>query len=403
MTIHVIGLGQDPENLPDHSQGLIEHAQVLFGGQDILEYFEDHPAEKVVIKSPLDGVLQQISDAHGEGRMVVVLADGDPLFYGFGSTLIDRLGPEDLRIYPGISTIQAAAAKVKIPWQDVAAVSLHGRDDYGPLYSALLTRDWIAVFTDGRSVPSAIAQTILDKGGDRFLMWVLEDLETEDEQVRRFSLETARKKTFSKRNLVLLERKGEPEVPLGLGTPDELFMKEKGLITKGPVRAVSIAALRLRPESVLWDLGAGCGAVGIEASSVCWKGRVHAVEKNADRVAMIRENVRRTGAYLLEVLHGTMPGCLADLPDPDRVFIGGGLRHGDKFLGEICERLRPGGRLVANVVLLDSLGLAENIFRSMDWNYSVTLINAAGSAGLAGSQRLDGHNPVFVLTADKPA
>jgi len=402
MTIHVIGLGQDPDNLPEHSQGLIEHAQVLFGGEDILEFFEDHPADKVVIKSPLDGVLQQIADAQSEGLMVVVLVDGDPLFYGFGATLVERFGPEDLRIYPGISTLQAAAAKVKIPWQDVAAVSLHGRDDYGPLFSALLTRHWVAVFTDGRSVPSAIAQTILDKGGDRFLMWVLEDLESENEAIRRFSLEEARKKSFSKRNLVLLERNGEPDVPLGLGTPDYLFMKEKGLITKGPVRAVSIAGLRLRPDSVLWDLGAGCGAVAIEASSVCWKGRVHAVEKNADRVAMIRENIRRTGAYLVEILHGTMPGCLSDLPDPDHIFIGGGLSRGGDFLDAICQRLRPGGRLVANVVLLESLSQAERLFKSMDWNFSVTLVSAAESAGLAGSLRLEGHNPVFVIIADKP-
>jgi precorrin-6Y C5,15-methyltransferase (decarboxylating) len=402
MTIHVVGLGQDPDNLPEHSQGLIEHAELLCAGRDILEHFEDHPAEKLPVASPLDAVIERLADAHADGRTVVVLADGDPLFYGIGATLVERLGPEILRIYPGVSTLQAAAAKVKIPWQDVAAVSLHGRDDYGPLFAALQSRDWVAVFTDGRSVPSAIAQTILDKCGPLFLMWVLEDLESESERVRRFPLEEAGRTSFSRRNLVLLERVGAPELPLGLGLPDEGYAREGNLITKAPVRAAALAALRLRPGSVVWDLGAGCGAVGIEASALCWRGRVHAVEKNAARVGLIRANVRRTGAFLVEVVHGTAPACLDELPDPDRIFVGGGLLGGTALLEAACARLRPGGRLVANVVLLESLALAESFFAARGWPCETTLVCAAQSGGLAGGTRLEAHNPVFIVAAQHP-
>lgn len=402
MTIHVVGLGQDPDNLTDQSSSVIDHAQALAGGKGILAHFEDHPAEKIPVTVPLDSCIETISARNAQGKEVVVLADGDPLFYGIGSTLVDSLGPEDLRIYPGVTTLQTAASKVKIPWHDVNAISLHGRDDYGPLFSALLTHNWVAVLTDNKHIPSAIAQTIFDKGGETHFMWVLEDLESQREQVGRFTLDEARRKSFSKRNIVLLERRSNSEIPLGLGTPDDLFMREKNLITKGPVRATSIAALRLRPSSILWDLGAGCGAVGIEASSVAYNGRVYAVEKNADRVAMIRENIRRTGAYLVETLHGTMPGCLSDLPNPDRVFIGGGLLKGKGLLEEVAKRLKPGGRLVVNVVLLNSLMQVQQTFEELDWTHSVTLVQAAESKQLANNLHLGGQNPVFLLIADKP-
>ena len=401
MPIHVVGLGQDPGNLPDHSESIVEHAEFLFGGRELLDHFEDHPAEKIPITAPLDAIIDRIAAAYADKKMVVVLADGDPLFYGIGTTLIDRLGPEDIRIHPGVTTLQMAAARIKIPWQDVAAVSLHGRDDYAPLFSALITNQWVAVFTDAKSIPSAIAQTLYDKGGETHNMWVLENLEADSERIGRFSLDEARKKSFAKKNLVLLERRRTTEISLGLGTPDDLFMREKELITKGPVRAVSVAALRLRMDSVLWDLGAGCGSVGIEASSICHRGRVFSVEKNADRVAMIRENIRRTGAYPVEIIHGSMPGCLSDLPDPDRVFIGGGL-HGDNVLATACERLRPGGRLVCNAILLDTLARARTTFEEQDWEFSVTLVQAAETKPLAGRIRLAGGNPVFVIVADKP-
>jgi len=401
MPIHVVGLGQDPDNLPDFSAGIVEHAEVLYGGKKILAFYDDHPAEKIAITAPLEPVIERLIEDSGSKKMVVVLADGDPLFYGIGATLIDHLPIEDLRFYPGITSLQMAASKVKIPWHDIVPVSLHGRDDYGPLFSALLTSPWVAVLTDAKSVPSALAQIILDKGGETHFMHILEDMESERERVGRYTLDEARKKTFSARSLVLLERCCLPAIPLGLGTPDDLFM-QKDLITKGPVRAASIAALRLRYDSVLWDLGAGCGSVGIEASSVCHKGRVYAVEKNADRVAMIRENIRRTGAYLVDVIHGTLPGALVELPDPDRIFIGGGLGQGSEVLEEACARLKPGGRLVANAILLDSLYRARKTFEELEWEFSVTLIQAAETKPLAGQLHLAGVNPVFVLIADKP-
>lgn len=403
MTIHVVGLGVEPGNLSEDASWIIDNAEVLVGGKRQLVEFEDHPARKFTVTAPVEKTLDFIASEHTEDVEIVVLAGGDPLFYGIGSMIVDRFGADDVRIYPGVTTLQSAAARLKIPWHDVTPVSLHGRDDYGPLYSALIRSDWVAVYTDDKNVPSRVAQNVLDKGGDTHAVWVLENLGAEDERLQRLTLSEAAGTSFAKLNIVFLERVSQPEVRLGLGTPDHLFSSCEAPVTKGPIRAVSVASLRMTADDVLWDLGAGCGALGIEASSLCRKGRVYAVEKNADRVKIIRANVRKSGAYLVEVVHGTMPRCLADLPEPDRIFLGGGMARDGKLLAEACERLKPGGRLVANLVLMDSLLKAKQIFSSMGWNFFITLVQASESAELAWDLHFKALNPVFVIGADKPA
>jgi precorrin-6Y C5,15-methyltransferase (decarboxylating) len=396
-------LGIEPGNLSEDASYIIDNAQVLVGGNRQLAEFEDLPAEKIVVGAPIDKTLKRIAEEHAKDVDVVVLADGDPMFYGIGASIVERFGTDDVRIYPGVTTLQSAAARLKVPWHDMTTVSLHGREDYGPLYSALIRSDWVAVYTDGKNVPSRVAQNVLDKGGDTHAVWVLENLGTDNERVRRFTLPEAAASSFAKLNIVILERVREPEIRLGLGTPDHMFSSSDAPATKGPIRSVSLAALRMTPDDVLWDLGAGCGALGIEASSLCRKGRVYAVEKKADRVRMIRENVRKSNAYLVEVVHGTMPRCLADLPDPDRIFLGGGMSKDGKLLAEACERLKPGGRLVANMVLMDSILKAKQIFNSMGWEFFISLIQASESSDLAWDQHFKAFNPVFVIGADKPA
>lgn len=402
MPIQVVGLGMDSESLPDLHSGIIDSAQVLVGGKRQLAQFDDHPAYKIPIVSPLEDVFAEIAKCDGAGQEVVVLADGDPLFFGIGTRLVDAFGPDQIYFYPNISSIQAAAARAKVPWQQIVPISLHGRDDYRPLFNALRENDWVAVLTDDRSIPSSIAQKLLDRGADWFALWVFENLGGEDERFDRYPLAVAAEKSFSRLNLVLLERVGRSEMPLCMGMPDDSFVSDKGLITKWPVRASGIAALRLAADNVLWDLGAGCGSVGIEASAVLSGGEVYAVERNGNRVAMIRENRKRFGALGVQVVHGTLPGCLNDLPDPHRIFIGGGLGKDATLLDVVCPRLLPGGRLVIHCVLLGTLDRARQYLLEIGWRVEIAMIQSATSSPLAGDLRLEGLNPVFIIGAEKP-
>ncbi|THB65117.1 MAG: precorrin-6y C5,15-methyltransferase (decarboxylating) subunit CbiE [Desulfovibrio sp.] len=401
MPILVVGLGLDPDNLPEQHVGHIEHATVLVGGKRQLAAFEDHPAEKIEITSPLSRILEQIKEAENNRLDVVVLADGDPLFFGIGNTLVRELGPDHVTVLPNVTSVQTAAARLKIPLQDIRTVSLHGRGDFRPLLSALLADKWVAVLTDADNVPSALAQSLLDKGVDYYTMWVFEDLESGKEKVASYSLEQAAHTTFSRLNIVIFERRGDPEVALGLGIPDHEFARERNLITKQPVRAAGLAALRLHAGHTVWDLGAGCGAVGVEASVLACRGRVYAVEKKGERVSHIRENARRMGALLVEPVHGTMPACLADLPDPDRIFVGGGLGRSSEVLEAACDRLVSGGRIVVHCVLFSSLAQARQTFETLGWPHEVTMVHPSLGEALGGDMRLKAENPVFIVAADK--
>ena len=402
MPIQVVGLGVDSEALPDLHSGVIDGAEVLVGGKRQLVMFEDHPAVKIAITAPLESVFADIAAHDGAGRDIVVLADGDPLFFGIGTRLVDEFGPDGVHFYPNITSLQAAAARAKVPWQEVVCVSLHGRDDYVPLYNALRMRNWVAILTDDRNIPAAIAQRLLDKGAEWFSMWVFENLGSEDEHFDRYPLAKAATKSFSRLNLVLLERKGNPEQPLALGTMDDAYISDKGLITKWPVRAAGLAALRLAPDNVLWDLGAGSGSLGIEACALLQAGEVYAVERNGNRVGMIRENRKRFGALALEVVHGTLPACLKELPDPHRIFIGGGLGKDGAQLDVVCPRLRPGGRLVVHCVLLGTLERCRRYLAEQGWAVDITMIQSSVSVPLAGDLRMEGQNPVYIIAAEKP-
>jgi len=402
MSITVVGLGLDPQNLPPQTMERIASAGVLVGGERHLRQFADHESEKVAITAPLSGVIEAINQHDKNDQDIVVLATGDPLFFGIGSTLVKELGPGRVEVLPNVSTLQVAAARTKIPWHDLAMISLHGREGMLPLFEALMRNRRVAVLTDARSIPAAIAQALLDKGATNYRMWVFEDLESERETVEVYDLKTASQRSFSSLNLVLLERSGPPANTLCLGIPDERFAVQDTLITKGPVRAVTLAALRLTPGNLLWDLGAGCGALAIEAAAVLSSGSVYAVEKRSDRVALIRENIRRCHALLVEAVHGTMPRCLDELPDPDRVFIGGGLSRDPGILDMACDRLAPGGRLVVNCILLDTLAHVRQSLAARSWKYEVTVLQAAQSMPLGKDMYLQGGNPIFIVSANKP-
>ncbi|MFW5488350.1 MAG: precorrin-6y C5,15-methyltransferase (decarboxylating) subunit CbiE [Desulfovibrio sp.] len=402
MIVDVIGLGLNPSQLSQILRDRIAAADVLVGGKRQLESFPDFSGEQVLIASPLESILSTIRDHASAGRKVMVMADGDPLFYGIGKRIVEELGRNNVRIIPGVTTLQTAAARLGIPWHDITLVSLHGRGDFAPVFAALTHTNMVAVFTDEINSPAAIAQAMLDRGADRFGMWVFEDLESELEKVGKYNLSHAVTQRFSPLNFVVLERTSAPEIPLRLGIPDDDFVREENLITKGPVRAAGLATLSMKNDAVVWDIGAGCGAVSIETAVLAHHGAVYAIEREQRRYDFIRENIRRTGAYLVNPILGEAPECFAELPDPDRIFIGGGIAGHNGVLESACNRLKPGGRLTTHCILLDSLNETRSHLNSMGWPISITQIQGSLSKPLAGDMQMKGLNPVFIVATRKP-
>jgi len=400
--VHLVGTGLDPARLPPEAQRIVAEAEVLIGGRRLLEALPDHPARKVIIRAPVTEVLEEADRESRKGGRVVVLADGDPMFFGIGKRLVRVLGSERVVIHPNVSVLQAAAARIKTPWEDVRSVSLHGRPDLWPLRRILARGRRVGVHTDAVFTPARIAGDLRGCGVDGYRMHVFEDLGLETERVRAFEdLDRAAEGTFSGLSFVLLEPVRPPAVPLAAGLNDDLLIHENGLITKREVRSVGLGLLGLGRDHVVWDLGAGSGAVALEASAAASDGKVFAVERDPERVEQIRRNIRRTGAYGVEPVQGEMPACLEALPDPDRVFLGGGVRR-EGVLEEVTARLRPGGRIVAHTVLLGSLQRALDILEQAGWSPAVTQVQVARSRPLSGDLRLEALNPVFVVSAGKP-
>ena len=258
------------------------------------------------------------------GERVLVLADGDPLLFGIGATLVRLLGEEAVRLLPAVSSLQQACARLALPWHKVICLSLHGRDDLGPLNAAAGKNAPLCVLTDARTTPDVLARHLLDRGVDWFDAHVFERMGAPDEAVHHLSMAAAAGRNFGPAcTLILTPREASRRPCLGLNS-EELAV-ERGLISKKPVRAAALALLRIAPRHVVWDIGAGSGAVALEAAVLAHEGRVVAVERSAGRAMSIQENRRRFGVAILDVRLGEAPECLPALPDPQRVFIGGGL------------------------------------------------------------------------------
>lgn len=373
-------------------------------GESPAQQSEELHAQLLPLRVPLEPLLTRMSQLRAAGRRVLVLANGDPLLFGIGATLVRRLGAEAVRLLPAVSSLQQACARIGLPWHRVVCLSLHGRDDLQPLNAACGRGVPLCILADARMTPDVLARHLLDRGVDWFEAHIFERMGTPDESVAHLRLDEVAGGGFGPACTMVLVPTGTVRRPR-LGLDEGLVAANGGPVSKGPVRACALSLLRIEPFHVVWDIGAGSGAVSLEAAAIAHEGRVVAVERSPGRAMGIQENRRRLGAATVDVRLGAAPECLPDLPDPDRVFIGGGLSGGDgeDILRHVCHRLPVGGRVVASCVLLESLHLCRCFFEDAGWPLEVLQVAVARGRELGGDMRLAGQNPVFLLAAQKPA
>ncbi len=404
--VQVVGLGMSPADLTPSALKIIQEAQVLVGGKRILDYFPMHPAEKIPLGKDPERILRKLP-ALAQDRRVVVLASGDPNFYGVGPLVVEVLGADNVIIHPNITAIQTAAARLLMPWHQAQVVSLHGRD-WQYLTDALTKSGLLFIYTDPVHTPGAIAQRLLDWGLTHCRLCILENLGQENERFAWLTLEEAVGRVFSPLNLVVLDRLSTPppervalpptEPPaLHLGMSEEAFSHERSLITKAEVRSVVISKLELYPGQVLWDVGAGSGSVGLEASLLLGRGCILAVEKNPARAAQISANRDKFGVTNLKVICGSAPGCLTTLPPPDRVFIGGGGDFLGDLIREVRRRLRPHGKIVLTATRLETLQEIRQVLSQENWLLDIVLLQVSRSRSLTGGIYLQALNPVWIV------
>ncbi|MET8157685.1 precorrin-6y C5,15-methyltransferase (decarboxylating) subunit CbiE [Sphaerisporangium sp. NPDC005289] len=404
----VVGVGADGwDGLSPAARAEVAAAEVLIGSVRQLALIPDTGAERVAWPSPMlpavPGVLSRRA-----GRKVCVLASGDPMFHGVGTTLVRLLGAGRVRVLPHPSSVSLACARMGWPVEDTGVVSLVGRP-VESLNRSLWPGGRVLVLSADGATPRLVARLLRDRGYGATVMTVLERLGGPAERTLTGTATEAAGAggwctVVDALNIVALEVRADPDaappVPLSpvAGLPDEAY-EHDGQLTKREVRAVTLALLAPLPGRLLWDVGAGAGSVAIEWSRAAPGCEAVAVEARADRAARIARNAASLGVPGLRIVTGTAPAALAGLDPPDAVFVGGGATV--PGMVETCwAALRPGGRIVVTAVTVESEAVVASWHAKVGGELTRIAVQRAG--GLGGFTAWRPALPVTLWTAVRP-
>ena len=418
--IDVIGTDAGaPASLPAPQQTLLRAAAVIAAPQRLQAALQNWlgDAKPELLSSDDPRALVDSMQSRAADQAVVVLASGDPLWFGLGRILCDRIGAERLRFHPAPTSLQLAFSRIGRPWQDADWVSLHGRDPE-ILASTLQKRPAaLAVLTDPNQGGAGTVQQMLRSSGLEAStdLWLCENLGHPDERVQLIAPHAALPTDLQPLLIALLIAR-EPAAPdphqLPLfGLDDGLYLQHSdhpGLMTKREVRIQLLAELALPPEGVLWDLGAGTGSVGLEALRLRPGLQLLAVERRAGGAQLIQRNAQRLGvspAAVLEadattVLNGGLP---SQLSQPDRVLLGGGGAQRERLLQEVLTRLRSGGVVVIPLASIEALASVRPLLENAGLAVRVQQLQAWRGQPLGDGTRLAPMNPTLIVTGTKPA
>ena len=415
--IDVIGTDAGaPASLPAAQQALIRAAEQIAAPrrlQPALETWLEGPVPLIDSDDPRH--LVEVLSALSAQTNAVVLASGDPLWFGIGRILAERLGPERLRFHPAPTCLQLAFARIGRPWQDARWVSLHGRDPE-PLARELQTRPRaLAVLTDpGRGGADAVRRCLRSSGLEAsYQLWLGENLGRADERMRLIPADAPLPEPLQPLLVALLIAE-EPSIPNERALPlfgleDGLYLQHPdhpGLMTKREARIQLLADLELPDQGVLWDLGAGTGSIGLEALRLRPQLRLLAVERRAGGAALIQANAERLEVMPSAVVETDALSLLsADLPDgldqPDRVLLGGGGPHREALLKAVLQRLRPSGIVVIPLATLEAVATLRPLLEQSGLTVQLNQLQAWRGQPLSDGTRLAPMNPILSLKGTK--
>jgi precorrin-6Y C5,15-methyltransferase (decarboxylating) len=392
MIFHVIGIGNRKAEFSEQLLRLIRSHTVFSGGHRHNELVS-HLLPQGHIWLPVQSPMELLFESYQQASLpVIVFASGDPLFYGIANTLRTKYPEAEIHTYPYFSSIQLLAHQASLNSNLLQTVSVHGRT-WSALDEVLIQqKPLIGILTDQEKSPSAIAKRLLAYGYTNYTMWIGEDLEGENEQVRHLQPEQAVDATFHPLNCVVLQKESQREIAFGIN--DALFEGLEGrpnMITKMPVRLCSLHALDLGSKSVLWDIGFCTGSLSIEAKLRFPYLEIHAFEKRSECLQILRNNQHKFGSPGINAWIGDIfEADLKNVTRPQSVFVGG---HGGRLtelLQIIDQYLLTGGTVVMNAVqdgsVRDFIAFADKL----NWKLEEPL-----------RLKVDAHNEITILKAIK--
>ena len=357
--LRIIGIGDDGwDELSSDAKKLLFESEILLGGERHLKMIpNDFIGERIEWSSPIKESISKILSwrrtESRRGKIVSVMASGDPLCYGVAAKFLRHLPIDEIWIKPSLSTFSLICSRIGWSLPDVDTLTIHGRP-LEMIHSFVQCGAKLLVLSNDENSPQKVAELLKKRGFGRSIITVFEHLGGKSE---RLIYGTANSWLFPKGaalNAMAIECIPEAEAIVRAtvpGLPDEAFFND-GQITKSEIRAITLSRLMPVVDQVLWDIGAGCGSISIEWMRFNPRCRAIAIEKSKTRTKIIEKNAFELGVPTLQILNGIAPQVLKDLSPPDAIFIGGGITT-KRMLQTCWNKLNPGGRLVSNVVTLE--------------------------------------------------
>lgn len=408
--IAIIGIGDDGlDAAAPVVRDRIASAEIVLGSESTLRLLPDGVGGRRVVVS---GDLGQLADElrAAEGHATVILVLGDPMFYGLARYIYEVFGKERFEVIPHVSSMQLAFARVMESWDEAYLTNL-ANHPLSTVIERIRTADKVGLFTTESASPNLVAQALLDRRIDYFDAYVCENLGARNERVTRGSLPEIAMQTFEPLNVMILirdrhapDRARDAVGQRVFGNPDEAFLQSQpkyGLLTGSEVRSLALAQMDITPQSVVWDIGAGSGSVSIEAAQIATAGTVYAVEMDPADHALIDQNARRFQVSNVRSILGKAPTALAELPDPNCVFVAGAGREVRRVAEAAFDRLQPGGRLVVNLVSPDHLSELRTALQQKCDVVDVWMVNIARGTDQLGQLTFEPLKPSFLLAATK--
>jgi precorrin-6Y C5,15-methyltransferase (decarboxylating) len=379
--LSIIGIGEDGlQGLNAIAHSLIAQAKVIVGGDRHLAMLKsDDQREKIRWASPFSASVAEIIRRRGES--ICILASGDPLCYGVGVTLTQHIPISEITIIPAPSAFSLACARLGWAFTEVETLSLCGRPP-ALLQSYIYPGAKLLILSAGKETPKIVAEILTNRGYGGSKITVLEHIGGVNERIVEGAAASWSEIEIAALNTIAVDcvaDLGVVTLPRLPGLPDHAYHHD-GQLTKREVRAITLSTLAPIPGELLWDVGAGCGSICIEWMRTHPRCQAIAIEQNSSRIQYIADNAAALGTPNLQIISGKSPSALKDLPTPDAIFIGGGITADGLF--NICwEALKPGGRLVANVVTIEGEQTLFQWYEKVGGNFTRIAIQKAEPIG----------------------
>lgn len=369
---------------------------MILGAARMTEALRGFQKETVAIYQP-EKVMTYLEE-HPEKQRVVVAFSGDVGFYSGTKKLLDLLKekPWEVCLIPGISSVVFFASRLKMPWEDMKLVSVHGRAQN--LLGAVRSHRKVFSLAGYKESVQKLAKTLQEAGLGHVKMYVGCQLGYPEEKIcTGMPVEMME---FQEEGLcvLVLENDRADQNVVTHGLPDETFERGNAPMTKEEIRSISLSKLMLTREAVVYDVGAGTGSIGLECALQAVDGMVYAVEKKPDALALMSKNKKRLGISNLEIVEGLAPQALEELPAPTHAFIGGSSGNMKEIIENLLSK-NPQVRIVINCIALETVAEVMNILKEKKFQFQDIVHASIGKSKILGSYHMMmGQNPVYIIT-----